>query len=249
MNRNKLMLLVAVVAAVVIVAGGFFLGVQPQLAKADEDHASQATVESANQTTQIQIAQLKAQATKLPEITATLESLQRSVPSAPSASAFISELNDNAGSSGATVSSITVGDAQAYSPPVVAPSTSTASSSSATASSAATGTPSPSPSASPTTPAAPKTTTNAAITATDFSYVPVSVEISGTFSQALSFVHGAQNGDRLFLINSVTAEAGSSDSGSGATITATTTKWTFAGFIYVLNTDAAATAATTTTNG
>jgi Tfp pilus assembly protein PilO len=253
MNRNKLMLLVAVVAAIAVIAGGYFLGVQPQLARAESDRTQTDSVDASNGTTQAPIAKLQAQASDMSGMKATLATLQASVPSSPNASALISEINAVGDSAGVKVSSISVSDATAYSPPASTSTSSSSSTSSSTSTSGSTSTSSststasstatPSPSASPTAPSAPTATTNSAITSANFSQIPVVVTVNGSFAQALSFVRGLQNGERLMLVDAITSSS-PADTTSGDQPT-----WTFSGDVYVLTQADASTATTTTTNG
>ncbi|GAA3341938.1 hypothetical protein GCM10017714_28060 [Curtobacterium pusillum] len=238
MSRNRLMLFLAGIAALAVAAGGFFLGVQPQLDRAETAKADAQSISSGNQTTRTEIARLREQAKSLSKMRAELAALRASVPSSAAASSFISQLNATADTTGVKVATITVGDAAAYTPPAA---TTSGSASSATDSGSATATPTPSASASASTPAAPETTTNSSITAANFSVIPVSVSVNGEFPQALAFVKGVQSNPRLFLIDSISssmASTGSADSASGAD----SPSWTFSGSIYVLADEVSATA-------
>ncbi|MFJ3032953.1 type II secretion system protein GspM [Curtobacterium pusillum] len=229
MSRNRLMLVLAAVAALAVAAGGFFLGVQPQLDRAAAAKSEAQNISSSNATTRTEIARLREQAKSLPKMRAELAALRSSVPSSAAASSFISQLNATADATGVKVATITLGDAAAYTPPVVTtPATGTA-----TDGASATATPTPTPSATPSAPAAPTTTTDSSITAENFSVIPVSISVNGEFAQALSFVKGVQSNPRLFLIDSISssiASAGSADAASGAD----SPSWTFTGSIYVL---------------
>lgn len=231
MSRNRLMLLLAAVAALAVVAGGFFLGVQPQLARVATANEESRSIASSNEATRTEIARLREQAKGLPKMRAELAALRSSVPSSAAVSAFIGQLNTTAEGSGVKVATITVGDAAAYTPPVEAtPAAGTA------ATGAATATPTPTPSATAAVPQAPKTTTDSSITAENFSVIPVSVSVNGEFAQALSFVKGVQSSPRLFLIDSISSSiasansTGSADSADGGD----SPSWTFSGSIYVL---------------
>jgi Tfp pilus assembly protein PilO len=242
MSRNKLLLLIAVLASVAVAAGGFFLGVQPQLSKARANDAQRTSVESANAAAQAQIAALTKQNQTLDQQKAELAALQGSIPSTLNESSFYTELNQLAGSAGVTISSITTSEATAYTPPV---STTPAASTSGTASASPSATATPTPSASPSTPAAPAATTNSLITSSNFTAVPVSVGVDGSFPQALSFLKSVQSGSRLFLVNNITSTSGASadsSSSSGDTSASSPMTWTLSGYIYVLE-DAASTKA------
>lgn len=232
MSRNRLMLLLASVAAVVLAAGGFFLGVQPQLDRASAARAERTSVEASNAKTRAELERLREQAKSLPKMRSELAALRASVPPTASAAGLISQVNATADSAGVKVASITVGDAQAYTPPAAAASGAAEQNS---ATDGPSGSSTPTPSASPSTPAAtaPPVTTNSSITASNFSVIPVSVSVTGEFAQALGFVKGVQSNPRLFLIDSISsslAENASSDAASDASAPT----WTFSGSVYVL---------------
>ncbi|MEK6309089.1 MAG: hypothetical protein V4755_00085 [Curtobacterium sp.] len=230
MSRNRLMLVLAAVAALAVVAGGFFLGVQPQLARAATADAETRTVSATNQTTRTEIARLREQAKSLPKMRSELAALRASVPASAATSAFISQLNATANATGVKVATISLSDAVAYTPPVAAVPTASATGT-ASASPSASATPAPVPTA--TTPAAPTTETNGSITADNFSVIPVSVSVTGDFTQALAFVKGVQANPRLFLIDSISSSVTTVSASDGASA-ADGPSWTFGGSIYVL---------------
>lgn len=230
MSRNRLSLLLAFVAMAVVAVGGFFLAVQPQLAMATSARTQQSSVEQANETSRTELARLREQATKLPEMQAQLTTLSASVPDQAAMSSFIAELNTIAAASGTKISAFTTSDAVAYTPAAPA-GTAAGASATAAATPAASSTATPAPAAAPSEPAAPAVVTNAAITGQNFSIIPVTVGVDGTFDQALSFVDGVQHGSRLFLITSVSSAEKTGE--DGASSNAST--WTFGGSIYVLD--------------
>lgn len=230
MTRNRLNMLIAVMAMVVVALAGFFLGVQPQLAQAANDHIQQTSVDATNRTTAAELARLKERSKSLPALKAELAKLTASVPGSASMSSFYGAVDKVAAGAGVKVSAITTSDAVAYTAPVPAASTADAAATDeATASASAT--------AAPTTGAT--TETDPAISGKNFSAIPVSVSVDGSFDQALAFVGGLQDGARLFLVNTVSSSA-SQDSADASAAASTT--WTFGGYVYVLTTDADTTA-------
>jgi Tfp pilus assembly protein PilO len=224
MTRNRLNMLLAVVAMVVVALAGFFLGVQPHLAQAASDRTDQVTVDATNRTTAAELARLKERAESLPKLKAELAALTASVPSSASMSSFYGAVDSVAAKAGVKVSAITTSDAVAYTAPAAA--TDAATDAAAEATDGAT--------AEPTTGAADGATaplTDPAISAANFSAIPVSVSVDGSFDQALSFVGGMQDGARLFLVTTVSSSV-SQDSTDPAAAAATT--WTFGGYVYVL---------------
>ncbi|MFZ7087338.1 hypothetical protein [Curtobacterium sp. RRHDQ10] len=250
MNRNKLSFVVAIVAAVVVLAGGFFLGVQPQLASAAANDTQRATIESTNATNRTELKRLEKQFTKLDGMRSELATLSASIPSTPDTPSFVKALGSAADGAGVTVTAVTFSDPAAYTAPGQAAAgtdtTPTASASpSASPSTSATATPSP-------TPTGPATVTNEAITSSNFTVIPVSVSVEGSYSDALAFTKAVQTGTRLFLVNSINSAPKSSGDESGSTTSADADAvWTLAGYIYVLDTAATAqpSAGTAATNG
>lgn len=232
MSRNRLMMLLAITASVVVALAGFFIGVAPQLTSTRASEEQRRSSEQDNVATQQRIGKLAEENKTLSQQQAQLAVLQGSIPATLDQSSFYSELTDLASTSGVTIASLTTSDAQAYAPPqsagAGAPATPSAS---ATPSSAAT----------PSTPQAPVAKTNASITSANFSAVPVSVGVNGSFEQAIAYMKAVQSGKRLFLVTSIVSSS-SSTSGSATKGSTGPTTWTLSGFIYVLQ-DAAATQA------
>lgn len=238
MDRNRLMMIAAVLAAIVVLAGGFLLGVKPQLDAASTARATEASVTAQNAQLQTSLTSLKKQYDSLDDLKSELADLKQSVPADVETGSLITELNSVAKSSQATLSNIQFGSAAAYVAPVSAAAPAAAAS---TGTSEATASATPSPSASAT-PVAPVATTDSLITPSNFTTIPLTVSVQGTYAQALSFLQGMRDGDRLFLVTAITSAEGSSDTGSESTtdsVNATDTiNWTFGGLVYAL-TDAA----------
>ncbi|MBO9040742.1 hypothetical protein [Curtobacterium flaccumfaciens] len=226
MTRNRLNMLLAVVAMVVVALAGFFLGVQPHLAQAASDRTDQVSVDATNRTTAAELARLKDRAKSLPAMKAELAELAASVPSSANMSSFYGAVDSVAARAGVKVSAITTSDAVAYTAPVPATTAAGTEDPSASATDEATPEPTATPTGSATAPV-----TDPAISAANFSAIPVSVSVDGSFDQALSFVGGLQDGARLFLVTTVSSSV-SQDSTDPAAAAATT--WTFGGYVYVL---------------
>lgn len=229
MSRTRLNLLLAVLAMAVVAVGGFFLAVQPQLSQTAAAHEQTRTVEETNDTSRTELARLRQQAAQLPAMRRELAALDVSVPSGAALPSFIDELNGVAQSTGMQVSSFTASDATAYAPPATAATEPTTTGTAGTAAApSATATPAPTAAA---TPSAPSVVTDPVVTAQNFSVVPVTVAVDGTFDQALAFVKGVQAGGRLFLITTIAStQKTGADGGVGTTAT-----WTFGGSVYVLD--------------
>jgi len=232
MNTNRLWVIGSVLAMAVILVLGWIVGVQPQLATAASATIQRVTVEQTNARYGAVLAKLKAEHDKLPELRQQLAALTSSVPADAQSAGFVKELNGVAAEKSVIIRSLTFSDAVAYKPPV-APAAPVAS-----ADSTATPSPSPSPTpapAAPATPAAPPTMTNALITPTNFFASPVQVGVRGSLAQVLDFLEGAQKGQRLFLVTSLSSSPSTDEGVPPGTVDAT-----IGGFIYSVTTASAA---------
>jgi Tfp pilus assembly protein PilO len=237
-DRNRVMMFAAMGTAVVVLALGFLLGVQPQLSAATASRDQAAAVQAQNEQIRAAIAQLQADNDALPALRAELGTLQSAVPSTASISTFISEVSRLSGETDTTVTDITTADAEAYAPVAAAAPTDAAAEPTDGASETAAAT-------EPALPTAPELVTDPAITAANFSVVPVSITVEGSYDAALDFVSALQGGSRLFSLETF-GSSGADEAGSEG---GAPDSWTLAGNVYVLL-DAAATpteAATTPT--
>lgn len=253
MTRNRLHLVIALAIGVVLLAGGFFLGVQPQLAAAAANREQLRTIDSTNDGYRTELARLAAQSEQLPAMRREADALATSIPSSADTASFYKEVDRVAASAGVTVDGITTSWAAAYTPPE-APAA--AAGAAAEPSTEASGSATPSPSAEPSTPVAAAPATDAQITGANFSTIAISIGVTGSFEQALAFTSGIQNGDRLFLVNDIkstredTAADGTAPAdGSAAASGSGTTTWTLSGYVYVLSDAAAAQASQGTDEG
>jgi len=233
MDRNRMMLIAAALTGVVVIALGFLVGVQPQLAAASFAESQQQSVETQNETLRESLATLEADNAALPDLKSELATLDTSVPSQAALSSFLTELDQLAGASGTTVTGFTSSDATAYEPTttdVAAPTATDAAASDAAGTDAA--------ATAPAAPTAPDLVTDPLVTATNFSSIPITVSIQGSYAQARDFLSKLQGGSRLFLVTTF-ASTGSSEAGDA---TGVPDQWTVGGLVYVLQ-DAAATQA------
>jgi Tfp pilus assembly protein PilO len=231
MDRNKLMMLAAGLAAAVVIVCGFLLGIQPQLSSADQAVKTEATVTGQNVKLQAGISALSRENGKLNSLRAHLGKLQTSVPADAAAADLIREYNSLAVSTQTSIVKITNGDAVAYAAPAPAAGASTTATT-GSASPSASATPTPTPTA--TTPAAPVAVSNTLITASNFSAIPVSVEIKGSYAQALAYMKGLHDGPRLFLVTAVTSGVTSDGTETSTKVSQSPNDWTISGYVYAL---------------
>jgi Tfp pilus assembly protein PilO len=199
MNKNRLSLIVALVVSAAVLAGGWFLGVQPQLAQASVNEAQQAGINETNDKNRVELKRLSDAYSALDATKSQLDALRSSVPATPDTEPFVRSLSANALASGVQVSNLSLGEPTAYVP--------TADTSADTATPSASATADPSAAVAP---LAPNAHTDAAITASvlaasNFSVIPVTVAVDGSFDQALAFTKSVQAGPRLFLVTGIAA--------------------------------------------
>jgi len=199
MQTHRILSGLTVFLMVVLVAAGWFLVAQPQLAAAATANQSLAGVQSQSAATQATITHLIAEQKKLPELTKDLAALRLSIPGGAESSAYINGLNALAASAGVTITDITLDDPVAYTSPAAAAAPKPGAS------------PSPSPTPSPSATKAPAPTgwtppSDPRITAANFVAIPVSVTTIGDWPTTLAFIHGLQNGQRLFLVTGIATD-------------------------------------------
>lgn len=213
-------------AVVVLAAGGWFVGVQPQLAHADEANAAATATEAQVSATQSKIAVLSKAAASQAELEVKVADLDKAVPDALQANTFVRRVNTIAALDAVDLQSIAVGTAVAYTAPAGAAAPAAAAAVTPTASA----TPAP---ADTTAAAAPAVVTAPVLAATDplitpqnFSVVPMTIVVKGTGAAGLQFVKDLQRDERLYLISGYTT---SNDPDNAANVTTTLT-----GSVYAL---------------
>lgn len=239
MDKYKLSLIGAALAAVVLIAGGWFVGVQPQLASASAADAQRTTIEATNASNRDVLRKLEAEFRELGRSKAELAALRKSVPGNADTAGFTRQVNDAATGAGVTMTSLTFGTAQAYAPagePTASNGAASAAPSS-TASPSSTPAPAATPSA-PSTPAAPQPYRNDQITSSTFDLIPVSIAVdAASWAQALDFTKRMQHGDRLFLVDTLSQTAGEGKGPSQS--------WSLSGYVYVVHAESSASSSST----
>lgn len=230
MDKTRLWMIGALIAMVAIVGLGWGLGVQPQLDQAAAADVQTAEVDATNEANQAVIDQLKKDSANLPALKKELASLTASVPPQSDNPALVDELNGYAVANGVLLAGWVISDGKAYVAPV-APTQAAASTESGAGSTpspspapTASATPAPNPAKAAETPGMPPFV-SPLITGKNFAVVPVSFSVSGAYPNVLAFLHDAQTGPRLFLVNNVVTAPSSNGLGVDATVR---------GFTYVL---------------
>ncbi|WP_314102583.1 hypothetical protein [uncultured Frigoribacterium sp.] len=231
MDRNRIKLIIAMVSGVAVLALGFLLGVQPQLSAASAAAEQKASVDQQNEGIRAAVEQLIAENEGLAGLEDERDAKLASVPAAPDMPALIRQLDQMAGEAGTMVTSFTTADpvsyvapASATAPAAAAPAEGTESSEGTDGSADAAAAP-----AEAALPTAPATVTDPAVTTANFSTIAVTVDIQGSYDQALDFVDRIQKGPRLFLVTAIT----SSEPEEGSE-TAEGQTWTVGGLVFVL---------------
>ena len=229
MDRNRIKMIIAALSGVAVLALGFLLGVQPQLTAASTAADQRISVESQNEGLRATLAQLVAENDKLSTLTTDRDTRRASVPAAADMPALIRQLDEMASQAGVPVTSFTTADAASYEVPAstAAPTTEAPADAAAPAEGGDAAAPA------PVAPAAPTTYTDPTITAANFSTIAVTVDIEGSYDQALDFVDRLQKGSRLFLVTTITSsEPGEGADGEAAAPDAQT--WTIGGLVFVM---------------
>jgi Tfp pilus assembly protein PilO len=235
-DRNRMFLIAAALTGVVVIVLGFLVGVQPQLSATTAAGEQQANVEAQNAALRQSLTQLEEDNAELPTLKSELGTLTTSVPSQAALSSFLTELDQLADASGTTITGFTSSDAVSYEPvgsDAAATDAATPDASADAPADGATAAP-----AAPALPTAPELVTDPLVTAANFSSIPLTVSIQGSYAQARDFLGKLQGGSRLFLVTAF-ASTGSSEGGETAGVP---DQWTVGGLVYVLQ-DAAATQA------
>ncbi|TFD17171.1 hypothetical protein [Cryobacterium sp. TMT2-23] len=254
MDLNRLWVLGSVVLIAATALLGWVLGISPKLSEAGLADADRVAVETQNSASALKVAALKEKFDSIGDLKGELSALRMAVPNAAEIPAFVTQLDSIAEQHQVTLTDISVNDAQAYVPLVVAP---TAIEAPAADASAPTATTAPTATAAPTAAevaAALAPVPNALITASNFVSVPISLSVSGSYGNVLDFIEGLQKGTRLVMVTTfATTPAEASSSAAPVATNSTTVQapigsdqvtTTISALIYVLLNPAAATPAT-----
>lgn len=237
MDKTRLWMIGSVIVMVALVALGWVVGIQPQLDQAAAADTQTAQVDQTIAANTAVLDRLKKDSANLPALKKTLASLAVSVPTESANAAFMDELNGFAATNGVVISGWAIADGQPYAAPAApaAPVASTGSSaaSTATPSPSATPTPAPTATAAPAPVAGMPPVVSPLITAQNFTVVPVSFTVTGGYPNVVAFLHAAQTGQRLFLVDGLSTAPASTGAGVDAKIT---------GYTYVLTLPKAAAA-------
>lgn len=236
MDRNRIKMIVAVLSGVAVLALGFLLGVQPQLSAASTAAEQRATVAQQNESLRATLEQLVTENDQLASLTADRDARRASVPGAPDMPELIRQLDEMASAAGVPVTAFTTEDAVSYEMPVSAADPAAGATPAEGADSAEGTDASPVAPAEAAAPTAPVTFTDPAITAANFSTIAVTVDIEGSYDQALDFVDRLQNGSRLFLVTTITSteESDGEEGADGEPAAAGAQTWTVGGLVFVM---------------
>lgn len=185
MTKLRQLWLLTALASVAILAGGYFLLVSPKASKAASLRDEAETQQQANNRLRAQIAQLNRQKKDLPKQQAELEKFAAKIPNNPALPSLIRSLSDAADNAGVELISLSPGT-----PALVAtsvPGGTTAAAAGSTTKSAAT---------------APAAAT------LPIAAIPVSVEVTGTYSQVSQFLSEIEGLPRAFLVNGFNVNPG-----------------------------------------
>lgn len=189
MSTTRVWTLGAAVAVLAIFAIAYVAGIQPFLLAATAADASTASITKQTTASRLELARLSRVAAKESTLAAQERTLARAVPSALRLNTFSRELTGIAAADQVTIQSLVPSVGTSY----AAPAGATATTAAATA----------------TTAAAPAAVsgwfgkTDPAITAANFTVVPMSVVVVGSEKAVLQFASDAQKADRLYAVSAV----------------------------------------------
>lgn len=178
--------LITVIVVIGALTAGWFLGVSPQLAAQAQAESQRQSALAQNEGIRATIANLKKEKDNLPSYEKRSGELRVAIPDDIEGADFIRSLNDLATATSVTIEQISINEVVRY----------TAPGKSADANEFA-----------------PDPVTDSRITADNFLIVPISMSVSGGWSEVLAFTHGVQAGNRLILVTKV------GTTGDGSTFT------------------------------
>lgn len=114
MSSSRIWVLLGSVVIVAVLAGGFFLGVQPELAAASRSADDRVLVESQNAELERSLKELEQQAAQTPAIRSEIEVLRRSIPASPAHAELLRQLDAFASAAGVRVTSFSPQDPVAF---------------------------------------------------------------------------------------------------------------------------------------
>mgnify|MGYP000905263404 CR=1 FL=1 len=215
MQQHRIISLASILVMLLIPVLAWFLVAQPQLAAAAEADRQRVEMEAQIAIAEATVAQLKADSARMPQLNADLNDLRTSIPAKVDSSGYIDGLDLLATRAGVEVTGLTVGEALAY-VPAEAPASANAVATDAAAAAEADG-------AEP--PAFPGIVTHPLITPDTMAYIPVTVDVTGSFADIMRFVQGVQTSPRLFLVTGLDTGKQEGDKALTATVT---------GYIYAI---------------
>jgi len=115
-TNNRLWIIGSMALVLAIIAMGWFLGVSPKLSEAASASDQRTAAEAQNLTQEREVAKIKKQYERLPELQAELATVRAAVPSGGAMSALLDELHSLEQQNNVTLTDFTAGDAQPYTP-------------------------------------------------------------------------------------------------------------------------------------
>lgn len=115
-GANRPWIIGTVFVMIVALVGGWFLGIQPQLAAASTANADRTNIEDNNDLAQLELARLKAQDKALPRLKKDLAKVQESIPDSGLLEEYTAQLSRMASANGLTLSNVDYSGAQPFTP-------------------------------------------------------------------------------------------------------------------------------------
>jgi TolA-binding protein len=205
-NPTRLWTVAAVGAIVAVLGIAFALVAQPHLAAASDANSSVAQIRTQNDASRLELARLSKVAATQSTLDDEDAALNESIPSTLKLNLFTRQVQNIAALDQVRIAALTPSAGVAYAAPADAAPVAATPAPSASASATPAPSSTPAASAAPAVPAGPSPwfgKTDALITTSNFTVVPVTVVVTGTDAAVLDFTRDAQELGRLFAVSAV----------------------------------------------
>jgi Tfp pilus assembly protein PilO len=179
MNTTRMWTLASIVVIVAVVAGTWFVGISPKLEEAEKANADRSTVEAQNQIHEAKLASLKQQAERIDELKGELDALHKAVPNTAELSVLINQISTLAANAGVTITQLTTSDPVRFVPSEVEQEDSEL------------------------------VAALSSVNEENFLAIPIGINVTGTYGQAMAFVKNLQKAERLILVHGLSLSKGS----------------------------------------
>ncbi len=182
MNTTRMWTFASILVIVAVVAGAWFVGISPKLEEAQKANTDRSNVEAQNRIHEAKLIALKEQAEHIDELKAELDVLHKAVPNTAELSVLINQISTLGAKAGVTVTQLTTSDPIRFVPYEGEQADSEL------------------------------TAALASVSEDNFFAIPVGINLTGKYSEAMAFVRSLQQGERLILVHGLSLSKGSTNS-------------------------------------